>query len=91
MNKLLLTSVLVLAAHATGLCGVTLASATEQPAASPAPQASDAPKQDDRPDAAATPAPAAPAQPATRHCTTLSGEKFEWSFPNVPFGTASCS
>jgi hypothetical protein len=27
----------------------------------------------------------------TRTCITLSGKKFEWNFPNPPFGTLSCS
>ena len=27
----------------------------------------------------------------TRTCVTLSGQRFEWNFPNPPFGTLSCS
>ena len=26
-----------------------------------------------------------------RTCITLGGKRFEWNFPNVPFGTLSCS
>ena len=26
-----------------------------------------------------------------RTCITLSGKRFEWNFPNAPFGTLSCS
>jgi hypothetical protein len=26
-----------------------------------------------------------------RTCITISGKRFEWSFPNAPFGTLSCS
>jgi hypothetical protein len=26
-----------------------------------------------------------------RTCITLSGQRFEWNFPNPPFGTLSCS
>jgi len=26
-----------------------------------------------------------------RICVTLSGKRFEWNFPNPPFGTLSCS
>ena len=26
-----------------------------------------------------------------RTCITLGGKKFEWNFPNPPFGTLSCS
>ena len=29
--------------------------------------------------------------PHTRTCITLSGKRFEWNFPNPPFGTLSCS
>jgi hypothetical protein len=29
--------------------------------------------------------------PHTRTCITLSGKRFEWNFPNAPFGTLSCS
>ena len=27
----------------------------------------------------------------TRICVTISGKRFEWNFPNPPFGTLSCS
>jgi hypothetical protein len=27
----------------------------------------------------------------TRTCISISGKRFEWSSPNVPFGTLSCS
>jgi hypothetical protein len=27
----------------------------------------------------------------SRTCITLSGKRFEWNFPNPPFGTLSCS
>jgi hypothetical protein len=27
----------------------------------------------------------------TRTCVTLSGKRFEWNYPNPPFGTLSCS
>jgi hypothetical protein len=27
----------------------------------------------------------------TRTCVTLGGKRFEWNFPNPPFGTLSCS
>jgi hypothetical protein len=27
----------------------------------------------------------------TRTCITISGTRFEWNFPNPPFGTLSCS
>jgi hypothetical protein len=27
----------------------------------------------------------------TRICITLSGKRFEWNYPNPPFGTLSCS
>jgi hypothetical protein len=27
----------------------------------------------------------------TRTCITLGGKRFEWNFPNPPFGTLSCS
>jgi hypothetical protein len=27
----------------------------------------------------------------TRTCITFTGKKFEWNFPNPPFGTLSCS
>jgi hypothetical protein len=27
----------------------------------------------------------------TRTCITLGGKRFEWNFPNLPFGTLSCS
>jgi hypothetical protein len=27
----------------------------------------------------------------TRTCITISGKRFEWNFPNPPFGTLSCS
>jgi hypothetical protein len=27
----------------------------------------------------------------TRTCITISGKRFEWSYPNPPFGTLSCS
>jgi hypothetical protein len=27
----------------------------------------------------------------TRTCITLGGKRFEWNFPNAPFGTLSCS
>jgi len=39
------------------------------------------------------PAPATDAAdgPHTRTCITLSGKRFEWNFPNPPFGTLSCS
>jgi len=39
------------------------------------------------------PAPAADTANAARArtCITLSGKRFEWSFPNPPFGTLSCS
>jgi hypothetical protein len=30
-----------------------------------------------------------PAQKRT--CITIDGRRFEWEFPNVPFGTLSCS
>ena len=26
-----------------------------------------------------------------RTCITLGGKRFEWNFPNAPFGTLSCS
>jgi hypothetical protein len=26
-----------------------------------------------------------------RTCVTLGGKRFEWNFPNAPFGTLSCS
>lgn len=26
-----------------------------------------------------------------RTCITLTGKRFEWNFPNLPFGTLSCS
>jgi len=26
-----------------------------------------------------------------RTCVTISGKRFEWNFPNPPFGTLSCS
>jgi hypothetical protein len=26
-----------------------------------------------------------------RTCITISGKRFEWNFPNPPFGTLSCS
>jgi hypothetical protein len=41
----------------------------------------------------APPAPATDAAnaPHTRTCITLSGKRFEWNFPNPPFGTLSCS
>jgi hypothetical protein len=29
--------------------------------------------------------------PHTRTCITLTGKRFEWNFPNPPFGTLSCS
>jgi hypothetical protein len=29
--------------------------------------------------------------PHRRTCITLSGKRFEWNFPNPPFGTLSCS
>jgi hypothetical protein len=29
--------------------------------------------------------------PHPRTCITLSGKRFEWNFPNPPFGTLSCS
>jgi hypothetical protein len=29
--------------------------------------------------------------PHTRTCISISGKRFEWSSPNVPFGTLSCS
>jgi hypothetical protein len=36
--------------------------------------------------------PAASAADAhTRTCITLDGKRFEWNFPNPPFGTLSCS
>lgn len=65
------------------------ANSTTAPAATtttPAPATSQAP-------AAAT-GPATQSHPQTplvRHCTTLGGKSFTWSFPNVPFGVASCS
>jgi hypothetical protein len=34
---------------------------------------------------------AANAAKHTRTCITLSGKRFEWNFPNPPFGTLSCS
>jgi hypothetical protein len=39
------------------------------------------------------PAPAADAANAThtRTCITFTGKRFEWNFPNPPFGTLSCS
>ena len=39
------------------------------------------------------PAPAADTANAThtRTCITLGGKRFEWNFPNPPFGTLSCS
>jgi hypothetical protein len=39
------------------------------------------------------PAPAADTANAThtRTCITLTGKRFEWNFPNPPFGTLSCS
>jgi hypothetical protein len=39
------------------------------------------------------PAPATDAANAThtRTCITLTGKRFEWNFPNPPFGTLSCS
>jgi hypothetical protein len=27
----------------------------------------------------------------TRTCVTLTGKRFQWNFPNPPFGTLSCS
>lgn len=30
-------------------------------------------------------------QTHTRTCITLSGKRFQWNFPNPPFGTLSCS
>ena len=41
----------------------------------------------------ARPAEAATAGEAThtRTCITLSGKRFEWNYPNPPFGTLSCS
>jgi hypothetical protein len=39
-------------------------------------------------------APAASDTASTTHkrtCITLSGKRFEWNFPNAPFGTLSCS
>jgi hypothetical protein len=27
----------------------------------------------------------------SRTCITLGGQRFEWNFPNPPFGTLSCS
>jgi hypothetical protein len=41
-----------------------------------------------------TPPPAttdAASAPHTRTCITLTGKRFEWNFPNPPFGTLSCS
>ena len=29
--------------------------------------------------------------PHTRTCVTVDGKRFEWDFPNPPFGTQSCS
>jgi len=29
--------------------------------------------------------------PHKRTCITISGKRFEWDFPNPPFGTLSCS
>jgi len=29
--------------------------------------------------------------PHTRTCITVDGKRFEWNFPNPPFGTQSCS
>lgn len=39
------------------------------------------------------PAPATDAASAkhTRSCITIGGKRFEWNFPNLPFGTLSCS
>ena len=41
------------------------------------------------------PADADPGKPADeehkRTCVTIGGTRFEWNFPNAPFGTLSCS
>ncbi len=37
------------------------------------------------------PAPAADTATHTRTCITLTGKRFEWNFPNPPFGTLSSS
>jgi hypothetical protein len=39
----------------------------------------------------ARPTVAADSATHTRTCITLSGKRFEWNFPNPPFGTLSCS
>jgi hypothetical protein len=88
MRKMIAAMVLALAsAHAVGSFGLTLASAAApQSTTTPAPTPTQPP--------AATTDPVAPSNPQSpleRHCTTLGGKSFKWSFPNVPFGAARCS
>ena len=94
MRKMIAAMVLALAsAHPAGSLGLTLASADDPIAAQRSTTtATPAPTTTQPPAAATDPvAPSNPQSPLERHCTTLGGESFKWSFPNVPFGAAQCS
>jgi hypothetical protein len=63
------------------------AKATEAPARAQPQSPSDLPVTGEHPNDANAEA----ATPTGRTCTDLNGRTFGWNWPNVPFGTATCS